>query len=180
MKLAIPEWLKFGSRQEPSPTPSAEPVPVSQPTPEPTPSPHFRAQNTPTKIAKQHAYALLRHLINSLNDARASNRSFTVEEVKSRYSHLCNSTQVTERHWNTVAKHLNLLLRKHDEPLKPYKELINPVTGEVEKRRVYEIPVAMPTDWQERIGYRVAHDQKPPAQKRAEGSDYRDLRAGVA
>ena len=174
------EWLGFASRQEPPPTPTSVPVAVAEPTPAPTPAAHFRAKNTPTKIAKQHAHALLQHLINSLNNARASDRSLTVEEVQSRYAHLCTSTQVPERHWNSVAKYLNLLLRKNGEPLKPYRDLVNPTTGDLEKRRVYEIPVAMPTDWQERLGYSVAHDKKPPAPNRAEGSDHREFRVRVA
>lgn len=128
---------------------------VCMPTPEPTLE-STRTLISPTQfarreLAKRHAHAFVQHLIIHLNETHSIERLLTCAEMQEAYFAFCEAKNAVPRPWNSVATYVNRLIRQNGKRLKPYKDLINPKTKELEKFRVYEIPVEIPPDWRKRL-----------------------------
>lgn len=160
-------WQSVPTTAEPTPllaSPIAESrastnvvyLPASEPTPKPANSAISVISRKPRELAKQHALALLRHLISTMADVPAEHRLLTTCQMQQRYAELCVATNAVPRKWNTVATFFNRLIRQDGKPLKPYLDLADPATEELRKCRVYAIPFREPADWQRRLDGRAS------------------------
>ena len=89
---------------------------------------------TPTRLARVHAQALARHLIQ-----QNPGEVLTSEKVVSIYQDMCHALHVGPRPENPVLRELSLLIKLRGRSAKQTQKWIDP-TGHETRQRVYKIP----------------------------------------